>query len=122
MKKLQKEGIDVSNYFFIDCVTSGAKQIKDSDQFIYMQSPGALTQIGIAISTVLDTGSINLMILDSISSMLIHSKEVVMVKFLHNIISKVRTTKTKALYTILQKDMKGTMEELELFADGIIEI
>lgn len=121
IKKFQEEGIDYSNYYFIDCISEGLTKVKDSKQCIYVPSPAAMTKLSITIEEVRKTHGIDLMIFDNISSLLIYNDKIAVLQFLNFIMTKTRQTNTKAIYSILQKDMKESMEDISLFADAVIE-
>lgn len=122
IKKLQQKGINTNNYHFIDAVTTKGTTSKETKQTTYISSPTALTELAIAINKTIQTTKPQLMILDNISTMIMYNKAVVVAKFLHSIMTKIRKTDTKAIYPILKKDMEGTMLELQMFADTIIEL
>ncbi len=121
VKKFQEEGIDYSNYYFIDCVPSKEK-VRESEQYTYVSSPSALTELMLAIDKVKKTHQIDLIILDNLSSLLIYNKDMIVLKFLHSLMTGIRQTNTKVIYSILPKDMKGSMEDISLFADAVIEV
>ena len=120
VKKFQEEGIDYSNYCFIDCVPSKEK-VGESKQDTYVSSPSSLTELMLTIDKIKKIHQIDLMILDNISSLLIYNKDVIVLKFLHSLMTRIRQTDTKVIYSILQKDMKGPMEDISLFADAVIK-
>lgn len=122
IKKLQQKGINTNNYHFIDCITAKSATPKESKQITYVSDPSALTEIAIIITVTCQAIKPQLMILDSISSLIMYNEDITVARFLHSIITKIRKTNTKAVYPILKKDMKGTMLELQMFADIIIEI
>ena len=122
IKDFQKEGLDCSNYYFVDCLSAKDTRLKESEQCLYVSSPSALTELALAIEKIRKTYQIDLMILDNISSLLIYNEEVTTLRFLHSTMTKLRQTNTKSVYCILQKDMKGPMEDLSLFADAVIEL
>ena len=118
IQKFQKANMDYSNYFFIDCISAKETRVEDSKQFLYVSSPSALTELALAMGKIRE--EVDLMILDNISSLLIYNNPVVMQKFLHSIMTKIRQTNTKALYFILEEDKK-LVDVLSLFADAVID-
>ncbi len=118
IEKFQEQGIDYSNYFFIDCISKKNIIVKQSKQCLYVSSPAALTELSLAIGKL---GQIDLIILDNISSLLLYNKDAEVLKFLHSMMTKIRQTKTKAVYSILKESKKEFLADIELFADAVIE-
>jgi len=132
VEQFQKDGIDLSNYFFVDMVSQKANiNPLQAEQYVSISSPSALTELGIALSKVIESSplpkasggkKIGVFFLDSISSMLLYNEEVVLLKFLHFLINKVRASKTKAVYVVFEADLKRELiKEIEVFADKIME-
>ena len=121
IKKFQEEKIDYSNYCFIDCISAENRMDDAIDQCIYISSPVALTELAVAIEKMIDRFGTDLIILDNISSLLIYNQESAVLRFLHHVMTRVRKTDMKAIYSILQEGRKGFMEEMTLFADTMIE-
>jgi hypothetical protein len=118
----KKEGIDTDKYYFIDCISKKGGGINLRDNCKYMAGPTAMTKISICVSKLLEKKKTELIFLDSISSMLIYNDELSVIKFLHNIMNKVRLSDAKAVYIILESDLeKKLMKDVELFADKIVE-
>ncbi len=121
IKEFKKQGIDYSNYCFIDCISAENSKVKDSKQCIYVPSPVALTELAISIDKMRKIHRVNLIILDNISSFLIYNKELPILRFLHAMMIKIRKTDIKAIYSILQEGRKSFIADLTLFADAVIE-
>ncbi len=122
IKKFKEQGIDYSNYCFIDCISAENTKVKDSEQCMYVPSPVALTELAIVVTKMKKMHKTDLIILDNISSMLIYNKEPTVLRFLNFMMAKVRKTETKAIYSILKESRKEFIADLTLFADAVIEI
>lgn len=118
LQKLKYNNIDSSNIFFIDCIS---KKNQKSKNIIYIPGPEALTELSLAISQLLKSKATDIVILDSISTMLIDNKDIILVRFLHDLVGKVRNTQKKLVLTILAKDSKGTLASVPLFCDAVVE-
>jgi len=120
MNQFKNEGIDSNKYYFIDC--SSKKEVKESKNCTYISSPQNLTQLAIVLSKTIKNKNIDLVIFDSISTLLLHNDELIVTKFLNNIMANMRAEgNTKAIYTLLQEDLKGPLKTVFLFADKVIE-
>ena len=60
--------------------------------------------------------------MDSISSLLIHNQDVTLVRFLHDLVRKVRDTNKKLVLAILAKDNTGSLASVPLFVDAVVEM
>ncbi len=118
IEKFQEQGIDYSNYYFIDCISEKNMIVSQSKQCLYVSSPTALTELALALGKL---RQVDLIILDNISSLLLYNKDAEVLKFLHSMMTKIRQTKTKAVYSILQESKKEFVADLTLFADAVIE-
>ncbi len=120
MDDLKKEGVDIKKYSFIDCVSKKSRLKKLPKKTTFISSPKALTELAIVVSKKLHDEKYDLVLLDSISSMLVYNNELNVVKFLHFVMIAIKATKAKAIYVIMRNDLgrKG-MREIELFADNI---
>ena len=118
IKKFQEEKIDYSNYCFIDCISKKNMIVQQSKQCIYVSSPTALTELALTIGKL---RQIDLIILDNISSFLLYNEDAELLKFLHGMMTKIRQTKTKAVYSILKESKKEFVADLTLFADAVME-
>jgi len=100
-KDLDKRGTEISNLFFIDCVTiSAIGQKKDESNCIYINNPAQLTSIGIALTKAMGTmkDQDNLFILiDSINTMFVYNDPNQILRFLHMFANKVRLNSAKSI-------------------------
>ncbi|MEA2034897.1 MAG: hypothetical protein U9N40_05350 [Euryarchaeota archaeon] len=102
-KELNKRDTEISNLFFIDCVTiSAIGQIKDESNCIYINNPAQLTSIGIALTKAMgamkDKDKENLFIvIDSINTMFVYNDPNQILRFLHMFTNKVRLNSAKSI-------------------------
>lgn len=117
---LRAEGIETGKYSFVDCVSKKAGHEKPPRNTVFISSPKALTELAIVLSKKLHNDGPEMLILDSISSMLVYNDELSVVKFLHFLMVAVKGTKAKAVYLIMRSDLaRKVVREIELFADNI---
>ncbi len=119
INEFEKQHINYSNYYFIDCLS--VKSTKEPEQRLYISSPTALTELALAIQKVRSKHKVDLIILDNISSLLVYNQELMVLKFLHSIMTKIRKTNTKAIYPVLQESKKEFIADLSMFADAVIK-
>ncbi len=122
MKKLEKDGTDFSNYYFIDCISQSMNiKITRSEKCLAIASPAALTELSIAIANLTKANKIDIIVLDSVSSLLIYNQDVITLKFMHFLMIKVRSMNIKGAYTIMKDGKEQILSDLALFADKILE-
>jgi cystathionine beta-lyase/cystathionine gamma-synthase len=119
VKEFEKHHVNCSNFFFLDLSGEALPKEEQSKQCIYIESPTALTATCITMNKIQKKFKPNLIIFDNISSLLIHNKPVTVLKFLNEIMLKVRESKHNALYFML-KGNKKMLENIGLFADDIV--
>jgi archaellum biogenesis ATPase FlaH len=121
VRKFQEEGINCSNYRFIDCISAKNMAVKDSEQCIYISSPLALTELAIAMEKIRTTHQMDLLILDNISSLLVYNNESAVLRFLHAMMTKLRRANVTTICPILEEEGKREefMADLSLFADAV---
>jgi len=111
-----------SKIFFIDCVTKTVKSAEPKEDVMFVSSPHALTEISIALKEELKKG-VDFMIFDSVSTMLIYEKPLTVLKFIHNLILKLRTLKLGVVFIILKEDAsKEVLKDLTMMVDKILEV
>lgn len=118
LQALVKNKIDTSEIKIIDCSSGEAN---NTSQVVYTSGPEALTELSIAISQMLNSEGMQLLLIDSISGLLIHNEEVTLARFLHDVVNKSRKAGKKLAMIMLKKDNKGAMASVPLFCDAVVE-
>lgn len=119
----EKRGVKTGKFFFIDCVTKKVKEEEGDEQVAYVSSPRALTEMNIVMKKVLETGSIEIAIFDSLSTLLVYEDPHVVVKFAHSVISMFRTLGSKGVIISLKEDMESELiKDLNMFVDKVVEM
>jgi hypothetical protein len=116
---LQKIEIDTDSIFFIDTSTKMASNSTvQADNCLFIESPSALTNLSIAMNKVVEASSPKYIFFDSLSTLLIYNPEKVIIKFAKDVITKVRSTKTKIILVCLDgKDESNIIEKISMFVD-----
>lgn len=118
-----KKGIDTKNIFFIDTISKSIKNVPDQlEGCFFCSSPGALTEISVAISKHLNH-EFDYLIFDSLTNLLIYQQKDPVAQFLSNLANKIRDSNTKAVFYALNvKAQDELIKETETFVDKVIEI
>ncbi len=120
VKDFSEARADTKKLFFIDCVSQNAKQSKGIN-VSYVSSPKALTELNIAINKVLGIQKTELMVFDSLSTLLVYQQTMTIIKFVHSIISTLRNNGSKAVFLCLKEDIKTDLvKDISMFADKVV--
>jgi hypothetical protein len=89
-----------------------------ADNCLFIESPSALTNLSIAMNKVVEASSPKYIFFDSLSTLLIYNPEKAIIKFAKDVITKVRSTKTKIVLVCLDgKDEANIIEKISMFVD-----
>jgi archaellum biogenesis ATPase FlaH len=117
IKILNEKSIDTKKFIFVDAVSG---KVGKQDDVFFVSSPRALTDLGITMSKVLKK-DIDIILFDSLSTLLIYEESSTVIKFSHSIISKSRETDKKCIFISMKEDMKtGMMKDLNMIVDKIV--
>lgn len=123
VKELALDNKAIKRFLFIDAITETVKKPKPNERVIFVSSPNALTELSIIMVKALETDKVDYMVFDSLSTLLVYEDAATAIKFTHNIIVKLRTTKTKGIFTILKGDItKSLMKDLSMFVDKVVDL
>ncbi|MCK4532080.1 MAG: hypothetical protein KAT94_04370 [Candidatus Aenigmarchaeota archaeon] len=127
MEDLKGRGIDVTGFFFIDVLTSHYKEPEPVENCIFVPEPTDLTAIRVAIKKAVEEKKRNIVILDTISTLLVYQKTCSIVKFTHHLLTE-ENEKTKKLFialkgdTIPMEENQRLVKDLTMFADKTLEL
>lgn len=120
---LTKNKVNYNKIAFIDAITKTIKKAPDqSDKCYFVSSPGALTELSIAINSFLKQ-NFDYIILDSLTNLIIYEKKAPVAKFISSLNSKIKETKTKAVFLALElKEENDLISETGMFVDKTIRL
>lgn len=125
--KLYKEkGIDPGSVSFIDAVTRNSIGHAENIPGVvrYINNPGNLTDLGIAVTESLkdQSGKKVCILYDSISTMLIYLSSANISKFIHFVTNKLRLMDTSGIFLAVEKGLDPMlMSQLTTFVDTVID-
>jgi hypothetical protein len=122
IKDLKNAGIDSNKFFFIDAITATVQSPPQVDNCIFVSSPSALTDLGLAFSSTINEQNSGLVVFDTISTLLVYQNLVAVTKFVHNIVTKARVQGKKIVLVALKEDSEEFIKDLNMFVDKIVEI
>lgn len=119
----KKKKINTDNIVFIDAISKTIKTAPDqAENVYYISSPGALTELSLAISKFIKH-NFDYLIFDSLTNLLIYESKAPVAKFVSSIVNKVKESKTKAVfYALSAKEQELLIKQCGMFVDKVIKL
>lgn len=122
----QKEGISLDKIFFIDLVTNlVGMELKRAGNCVFCP-PQALTNLSISIQGAVENlpkESNKMLFLDTLSTLMLYNQSVIVTRFAHSLIAKLREWGVKGtILTLEQETDKKVMSQITSFADKRITL
>ncbi|HJX05087.1 MAG TPA: hypothetical protein VJ461_00080 [Candidatus Nanoarchaeia archaeon] len=119
---LKTNNLSTDKYFFIDVLTSTVKTPEPADNCEFVQSPSALTDIGLAFTKAIQEKNCDNVLFDAISTLAIYKDIGEIIKFTQNLMTKARVGGVKSVYIALKEDSAELVKDLTMFVDGVVEL
>jgi len=120
---LADAGVDTSKFYFIDGITKTAELAEECENCTFVSSAGALTELSLALANLLDERKFDFLLFDSLSTLLVYEEEVVVTKFVHSLMAKVRVSNCRGVFTCLKRDLDSVLiKDINMFADKVVDI
>lgn len=117
----KSENINLNKFFFIDGVTKKAGEAKKAGNCLYVDAPNALTQLSLGINKIFKTFKPEILLFDSLSTILIYEEVNTVLKFVHSLIGKIRLVDCVAVFTVLEGDVSSNLiKDLSMFIDKLM--
>lgn len=125
-KAFAEQKIDTKNFRFIDCISRTAfdNSVKKEggDRTVFISSPGNLTELSINLSASISR-EIKDVFVDALSTFLIYAEGIAVIRFAHNLITRLRECGGRGYFVVLKNDISGALlDDLSMFSDGVIEV
>lgn len=123
-RKMQQDKIDTSKFIFIDCVTKTAvAQPEEHDDCTYVSAPNALTETSIAITKSVQKHYPDVVIFDSLSTLLIYENPMIVSQFVHSLTNKMNAFGVNLVFTILDGEKeKPLISDMSMFLEKVITV
>jgi hypothetical protein len=119
---INNNGLDLKKYFFIDVLTSTVKTPTPVENCEFVESPNAITDIGLAFTKAVQEKGCDNILFDTISTLTIYHDIAEIIKFTQNLMTKARVTNVKSVYIALKEDSAELVKDLTMFVDEVIDI
>ena len=119
----EKNNVDAKKFYFIDAITKTAELPPETENCSFISSPGALTELSVEVSSIIENEEFDYLLFDSLSTLIVYETDAVITKFIHFLMAKVRVASCKAIFTCLKQDMQTNLiRDINMFADKIIDL
>lgn len=122
LKDLESRNISSSKVFFVDAITATVQAPPIVDNCLFVSSPNALTDLGLAFSSLLGEKRCDTIVFDTISTLVVYQDIGSVIKFAHNLVTKTRVTGKKVIFLTLKEDSESLIKDLNMFVDSVIEV
>lgn len=123
---LQEADVDTSRIFFIDCITKTQAGTATAAENVVFLEPQALTNISIALSNAVESlpeSDNNVLIFDTLSTLMMYNDQETVSKFAHQLSSKIRGWGIKSVMLTLREEQDDELiENVKGFADRTIHV
>jgi hypothetical protein len=118
-ESFRKSGVDLKKILFIEC--SGKTGDGKQEQVVYVSSPKALTEMSITIGKVIEMGKIEVLIFDSLSTLLVYADPSTVLKFTHSLITMLRSKSVSGILVCASSQSEAILKDISMLADKMVE-
>lgn len=108
--------------YFVDAITATVQKPALANNCTFVSSPTALTELSLAFSSLYGEKGCELVIFDTISTLIIYQDIGTVIKFTHNLVTKASVLNKKAIFIALKEDSETLIKDLNMFVDKVIDI
>jgi len=124
IRGMKVKQIDVTKFFFIDAITKTAvAEPGNIPNCFFVSAPDNLTELGIAIQKTITGQQCDILLFDSLSTLLIYKNVQVVTQFVHSIVGQIGAANCIAVFTCLEgKKETDLIKDLSMFVDNTVHI
>ena len=128
MEDIRKQKFNVSDFFFIDVLSSHYKEQESVGNCIFVSAPTNLAAVREAVRKAVEDKKCSVILFDTISTLLVYQETSSIVKFTHHILTDKEQENTKKLFIVLKgdtasgKENKTLIKDLSMFADSTLDL
>ncbi len=120
-----QSGIDTKKIYVVDCISKAyGVDLEDAENVVYVQNVASLTDLSVSLNKMIgEVDGKRFIFIDSITTMLIHNRPEVFVKFIHSILTKMRIHKISGLLLSLETETDTEIKaEILQLCDKVIKL
>lgn len=118
-KTFSGNGIPMQKFFVVDAITRRTDACRKAEgSCFFVSSPNSLIELSLAITDAMRTQGSQLLLFDSVSTLLIYESADIVTKFMHSLVGKVKEAGADSIFIALQSDIDSeTVKDLEMFVN-----
>jgi len=121
LRLLRSRNIDIKKIIFVDAVTKGAKKNTSDGNILFINSPKNIKNFEEELNQILEKEKADCFIFDSLSTMRIYQDDDTVIKYVHELTTKLRTVHAFAeLIYLVDHEESDVLSKISIFADRII--
>lgn len=115
---------DINKFFFIDGITKTAMtDVGDIPNCFFVSGPDKITEIGIAIQKVVSVAQCQVLLFDSLSTLLVYHDVQIIKQFVHSIVGQVTALNCIVVFTCLEGTTENDLlKDISMFVDNIAHV
>jgi hypothetical protein len=117
IQELKKNEINDEKILFVDCSENLGTKHKNC---LRVGSPYALTKLSVTIKKTLKTNKLNVLLFDSLSSLLSYHPPRTLTKFIHDLFSEIKKSEIIAVFPVQSGTDESFLADISMFADHVI--
>lgn len=121
-KDLEKKGINPKEVFFVDAITATVQAPPIVNNCYFVASPTSLTDLSLSFSSLASENNCEIIFFDTISTLMVYQDIGTVIKFVHNLITKIRVLGKKLVFLAFKEDSEELIKDLNMFVDKVIEL
>ena len=123
IETMKKNDVDSREIFFIDAVSKDIQADISDHGIAYISSPQNFAQFNADLMQILEKEKPECLIFDSLSTILLYQPDLVVVRFVHDLIAKLIVAHACGKFTCLLEDINSTLiKDVSMFADSVIDM
>lgn len=121
---LKVNDVDITKFFFIDGITKTAiAEPGNIPNCFFVSAPDKLTELGIAIQKTINEQKSEVLLFDSLSTLLIYKNVQIVTQFVHSIVGQIGAANCIAVFTCLEGNTETDLiKDLSMFIDNTVHI
>lgn len=123
VKILKENKVDTKKFLFIDGVTKSIKANAANHGTIFIHTPDNIKEFETELNEILEKEKLECLIYDSLSAMAIYNNRTEIIKFIHDLITRLMTTHTNAEFICLSDNIDSPcIKYVSTLADKVIDL
>lgn len=124
-EQFRKNGMNVDNILFVDCITKTFKNTPTfRDNIYFVNSPGAIVELRDVVNEIITTRkNVDFLIFDSITNVLVYQELNPTIRFISTIVQQIKETPIKAVfYTLNIERDKELVQQSYMFMGSVVDL